>query len=140
VPYAPGTLEARAYTSGRLIATDRVETTGAPAALRLKTDRTTLTADDEDVTVVEVDVVDAQGRIVPIADNRTTFSVSGAGQIAGVGNGDPSDHDPDKADNRRAFNGRCAVLVGATDQAGSIHLTATSPGLASAHLDLRSHL
>jgi len=139
VPYTPGTLEARAYTNGRVVATDRVETTGAPAALRLKTDRTTLTADGEDVTVVEVDVVDAQGRIVPIADNRITFSVSGAGQIAGVGNGDPSDHDPDKADLRRAFNGRCAVLVGATDQAGPIHLTATSPGLASAQLDLRSH-
>ncbi len=137
VPYAPGTLVAQGYDAdGKLIGTDTVATTGAPAALRLTTGRTALAADGEDVTVVDVAVVDAQGRVVPTAGDRVTFRVAGAGRVAGVGNGDPSDHDPDKADFRRAFNGLCMVLVGAGDRPGAITLTATAPGLAPAHLAL----
>ncbi len=139
VPYAPGTLEARGFdAAGRLIATDKVETTGVPAALRLTTDRTTLTADGEDLTMVEVDVVDAQGRIVPTADNLVTFGGTGPGRIAGVGNGDPSDHEPDKAGYRHAFGGKCLVIVGAGEQPGDIRLTATATGLKGAVLSLRA--
>jgi len=137
VPYAPGTLEARGVdAAGKVVATDRVETTGAPAALRLTTDRTALTADGEDLTMVEVDVVDAQGRIVPTADNLVTFGVTGAGHVAGVGNGDPSDHGPDKAFYRHAFNGKCLVIVGAGEQPGSIRLTAVASGLKGAGLTM----
>ncbi|MGI4790642.1 MAG: beta-galactosidase GalA [Janthinobacterium lividum] len=131
VPYAPGTLEARGFDNGQVIAADKVETTGAPAALRLVTDRTALTADGEDVSMVEVDIVDAQGRVVPTADNPVSFSVTGAGHIAGVGNGDPSSHEPDQAGSRHAFNGKCMVIVGANQVPGPIHLTAASRGLQS---------
>jgi beta-galactosidase len=134
VPYAPGALVARGYSGGKLIATDRVETTGAPVALRLRADRTAMAADGEDVIPVEVDVVDAKGRVVPTAGARVTFAVRGAGYVAGVGNGDPSDHDPDKASYRRAFAGKCLVDVGAGDHAGGIVLTATSPGLKAASM------
>ena len=139
VPYAPGSLEAFAYdASGKLIAKDKVETTGAPAALRLITDRTKLTPDGEDVTMIAVDVTDAQGRIVPTADNDVTFTVTGAAHLAGVGNGDPSSHEPDKASSRHAFNGHCLVIVGANETPGSIHLTASSPGLRAAVMTLAS--
>jgi len=97
-----------------------------------------LTADGEDLTPIEVDVVDAQGRIVPTADAPVTFSVKGAGIIAGVGNGDPGDHDPDKGARPRAFNGKCLVIVGATEKPGDITLTATVPGLTSGLLSLRA--
>ena len=117
---------AKGYNGSSVAASDTVETTGAPASLRLKTDRTTLVADGEDVTPVEVDVLDAQGRIVPTADNLVTFRVEGPGCVAGVGNGNPGDHDPDKAGFRHAFNGKCMVLVGATDKTGGIVLTATA--------------
>ena len=116
--------------------TEKVETTGAPASLRLKTDRTALAADGEDLAPIEVDVLDAQNRIVPTADNLVTFDVAGAGRVAGVGNGNPGDHDPDKANYRHAFNGKCMVLVGASQTRGSILLTASSPGLKSAKLRL----
>ena len=138
VPYAPGTLIARGYNGDTVAATDTVATTGAPAALRLMTDRTTLTADGEDITPIEVDVVDAQGRVVPTATNPVTFSIRGAGIIAGVGNGDPGDHDPDKGMGRKAFNGKCLVIVGATEKSGDIYLTATAPGLPPVRLSLRA--
>ena len=136
VPYAPGKLEAKCYAGDKLIATDTVETAGPPAALKLTTDRTGLLADGEDVTMVEVDVVDAQGRVVPTAANVVTFAASGAAQIAGVGNGDPTCHEPDKASARSAFQGKCMVLVGETDRTGKATLTASAPGLKPATLSL----
>jgi beta-galactosidase len=137
VPYAPGSVVAKGYDArGRMVASDKVETTGAAAAIRLTTDRIRLNADGEDVTMVTVAVVDAQGRVVATADNPIHFDVSGKGYVAGVGNGNPSDHDPDKSSNRRAFNGLCMVVVGAKATPGAMQLTATAPGLKSAILAL----
>ena len=140
VPYAPGTLKAWAYDGARdtAVATDTVETTGPPAALKLTTDRTALTADGEDVTMVEVDVVDAAGRIVPTASNLVTFHLTGTGRIAGVGNGDPSCHEPDQARTRSEFGGKCLVIIGAGEKPGQMNLSAASPGLQSAALHLSS--
>jgi len=139
VNYAPGTLSAKGYDAdGKPEAEDKVATTGAAAMLRLSTTRTSLSADGEDLTPIEVDVLDAQGRIVPTADNLETFKVTGAGHVAGVGNGDAGDHDPDKADHRRAFNGKCLVIVGADHERGTIQLTATAPNLKPATLRLRA--
>jgi beta-galactosidase len=138
VKYAPGSLSAKGYNGGSIAATDLVETTGAPAVLRLKADRPVISADGEDLALVEVDVVDAKGRLVPTADNRVTFSVLGAGHVAGVGNGNPSDHDPDKASFRWAFNGKCMVLIGSGERPGAIQLNAGSDGLQPASLALRA--
>jgi beta-galactosidase len=133
VPYEPGTVVANGYDSnGKLVASDQEQTTGAPAALKLIPDHTRLYADGEDVVTVEVDVVDSAGRLVPTAGNLINFSLSGPGVITGVANGNPTDHDPDKADYRSAFWGKALVVVGAGEKPGTITLTATSDGLASA--------
>jgi beta-galactosidase len=95
VAYTPGVLEARGYRGGAALATDRVETTGAPAQLVLTPDRTVINADGADVAVFTVSARDAQGRTVPTADNRVEFEVTG-GRIIGVGNGDPGCHEPDR--------------------------------------------
>ena len=138
VPYAPGTLTAKAYTGDTLISSDVVVTTGEAAGLRLRTDRTKLKSDGEDVTMVSVDVIDKLGRVVPTADNEVTFTLTGAAHIAGVGNGDPSCHEPDKASRRSAFNGHCLVIVGANELPGTIQLTASAAGLSSTSLALTS--
>ncbi len=138
VTYAPGTLLARGYdANGNIVATDQVATTGSPAGIRLTTDRTTLTADGQDVTVVYAAIVDAQGRVVPTATNLVNFSAFGAGRVIGSGNGDPVNHQPDHSSQRYAFNGWCMALLGATNWSGSMILTATSPGLTSAALNFQ---
>ena len=95
VKYAPGTLSAKGYKNGQLVAETKVETTGAPAAVQLTPDRSAINADGEDVSVFTVAVTDAQGRVVPVAENMIHFELSGPGKILGVGNGDPSCHEPD---------------------------------------------
>lgn len=138
VPYEPGVLEVRGYNAGKLVASERIETTGPPAKLQLSPDRTQILADNQDVAMVAVSVLDAAGRVVPTANNVVTFRVEGPGRILGVGNGDPSCHEPDKASRRSAFNGHCLVIVQAADKPGTIRLLARSPGLETASVVIKS--
>ena len=96
VPYEPGLMIARGYKGGREIVIDRIETTTEPTFIRLATDRTSILADNKDVCIITVQVNDERGRPVPTADNEISFSIHGPGRIIGVGNGDPSSHDPDR--------------------------------------------
>ena len=132
VPYEPGTLEAHADRKGRKM-TAKIETTSAPASIVVTPDRTSIRADGEDLSIVNITALDAQGREVPDAGNLLHFELSGNGSILGVGNGDPSSHEPDKCLTgtwqRSLFNGKCQVIVQSTREAGTIQFKATSPGL-----------
>ena len=81
--------------AGNVTAETKVETTGDAVQIQLTPDRNTINADGEDVSVFSVAGLDAQGRVVPLAQNKINFAVEGAGKIIGVGNGDPSCHEPD---------------------------------------------
>jgi len=96
VKYEPGTLSAKGFdASGKVIVETKVETTGEATQLRLTPDRTTINADGEDVSVFTVAALDAKGRVVPTAQAKIDFNLEGEGRIIGVGNGDPSCHEPD---------------------------------------------
>jgi beta-galactosidase len=132
VNYEPGELKAVAVKKGRSFTTKQI-TTGAPAEIVCTAYKTTMLADGKDATVVNVHVVDAEGRTVPDADNRIRFAIKGNGKIIGVGNGDPSSHEPDKCANgmwqRNLFNGHCQLIVQAGTDTGNIDIEATAPGL-----------
>jgi beta-galactosidase len=133
VKYAPGVLEARASRGGQVVLTQKRETTGAAAKITANADRTRIAADGRDVAVINVSIVDAQGRPVPTADNKISFAVSGPGTVIGVGNGDPSCHEPDHAVERSAFNGLCMAIVQTRrGEPGKLSITVSSPGLQTA--------
>jgi beta-galactosidase len=74
-----------------------------------------------------------------LADNLVRFSVSGAGKIAAVDNGNAATDEPFQADHRKAFSGMALLIVRSrTGQAGPIHVTASSEGLAGASMDIAS--
>ena len=137
VKYAPGKLEARGVYQGRTI-TAVEETTGEPAAIRLTPDRSALAADHSDLAVVKVEVIDAKGRLVPVASNKISFALTGPAKLIGVGNGDPSSHEPDKAESRSVFNGLAQAIVQTTGEGGNITLKAESPGLQPVEITLHS--
>lgn len=136
VKYAPGTLEARGYKGGKVVLTARRETTGPAAKLVMHADRKQVSADGEDVAMFAVEVQDARGRVVPITDNEVAFTVTGAGKLIGVGNGDPTDHESDKGSSRKAFSGLCMAIVQSTKKDGEITVEAASPGLAPARVTI----
>jgi beta-galactosidase len=138
VKYAPGMLEARGLKTRQVVLTAKRETTGAPAKLVLRPDRQKIAGNGEDVSVIAVEVVDAQGRLVPIASNEVTFKVDGPARLIGVGNGDPSCHESDKGNKRSAFNGLCMGIVQALKQPGEIRVEASGDGLETASVTIQA--
>jgi beta-galactosidase len=121
-----------------------VRTTGPAAKLLLTADRATISADGRDLSVITAAVADADGLTVPMANNLVKFTVNWGGRIIGVGNGEPSSHEADKASQRSAFCGLCMALVQSMPAAADglspaqITVTATSDGLAPATINLRA--
>ena len=128
VNYEPGFIEAHAYKNGELVLRAKRETTGDPASIRLTADRTTINADGEDLAIVRVEALDAQGRFVPTANQLIQFKVTGDGVLIGVGNGDPNCHESDKAPQRSIFNGLAQVILQASKTPGQIIIEASAKG------------
>jgi beta-galactosidase len=124
VKYEPGVIEARGMKGGKVVMTDRRETTGAPQSIRLSANRNEIAADGEDIALVRVEVLDGEGRPIPTADNLIKFKISGEGALLGVGNGDPNCQEADKAPMRSLFNGLAQVIVQATKSPGAIVIEA----------------
>lgn len=136
VPFAPGILVAQGYRAGRVVARYVNRTPGAAARLRLTADLPRLQANGEDVAPIEVAVLDAAGDVVSSAENEITFSVAGAGSLAGVANGDPASHEPNVATHRTAFHGLAMVLVRADQHGGVITVHAHAQGLPAATITI----
>jgi len=135
VPWQEGTLRAVGRRGGKEI-TDEVKTAGPPAAIVLEADRKTIRADGKDLSFITVTITDKEGVPVPVADNLVKFAVEGDMTIAGVDNGCQTSPEPFKADHRKAFNGKCLVILQAGRKGGVTRLTASSEGLKPATVEI----
>lgn len=131
VDYEPGVIMAIGRTGGVEATRHEVQTVGVAREVHLDPDRSEIRADGSDVTMIRVSVRDAEGRVVPMADDEVHFTVEGSGKLIGVGNGDPSSHESDKASFRRVFNGYALAIVQSIGEEGPITIRATARGLAS---------
>lgn len=132
VNFEPGVLKAVAYKQGRSFSAVR-ETSGKPAGTLVTAYKTTMIADGKDATVINIVAIDNKNREVPDADNLLHFKVKGDAKIIGVGNGDPSSHEPDKCEEgkwqRRLFNGKCQLILQSGKNPGTIIVEVKSEGL-----------
>jgi beta-galactosidase len=124
VKYEPGVLEARGSKNGKVLLTERRETTGNASTIKVTADRTEIDANGEDIAILRVEVLDKEGRSIPTADNQISFKITGDGALIGVGNGDPNCQESDKEPKRSLFNGLAQVIVQATQTAGTITVEA----------------
>jgi beta-galactosidase len=131
-------LSAKGYVGKKWVAETKVQTVGPAAAVLASADRSTISADGQDLSIIDISIVDDSGELVPFANNLVRFDLSGPGKIIGVGNGDPSSHEVDKAAERRAFNGFVQVIVQSAQKPGTIELTANSPTLKSAKIKIKT--
>jgi beta-galactosidase len=128
VKYEAGVIEARGSKAGKVVLTEKHETTGPAVAIRLTADRTEIDADGEDIAILKVEALDKEGRAVPTANNLIGFKVTGDGALIGVGNGDPNCQESDKEPKRSLFNGLAQVIVQATKRTGEIRIEALKEG------------
>ena len=129
VPFATGTLVAKATKGGAVVATDTVKTAGAAAKLALSADHATISADGRDLAYVEVDVVDAQGVVAPKANDTIAVSITGPGTLVGLDGGDSTNHDSYKGTSHAAFGGKLMAIIQSTTSAGTVIVNATSGSL-----------
>lgn len=138
VPYQQGELRAVGYRAGKTVAAQVIQTSGPVTRLRLSADTDTLRANNQDLCYVTVEVIDAQGRIQPKADALVRFKIEGPGSIAAVGNANPISTESYQLPERHAWRGRCLTIIKASQNAGSIKLTATVEGLPAATVVIRT--
>jgi beta-galactosidase len=138
VTYEPGTLTAYCYEDGNETATETIQTTGKPVAIRLTADRASINADRNDLSYVTVEIVDADGNLVPDADGiEVQFEISGNAEIAGVGNGYHSEVSSFQQPRKNSWQGRCLAIVRPLgDQSGKATLTASAGGLQGSTVEI----
>ncbi|GGF23337.1 beta-galactosidase [Echinicola rosea] len=129
VPYEPGTLRAVSRKDGKAILEKKVFTAGDAQKVTLAPDRKIIKADGKDLSFITVSICDMDGNMVPDANNMVNFEIQGEGKIMGVDNGYQASLEPFKANYRKAFNGKCLLIVQSTKDAGEISIRATSEHL-----------
>lgn len=141
--YQPGTVKAVGYKNGKKAMETKIETTGDAAKLLLAADRNTINADNMDVAVVAVKVVDKKGRFVPDANIDLQISVDGPVRILGVGNGDPAYKAAErpvdgigKEFTVKTFNGLAQILVQSAADPGNAILTVVADNLPASNLSI----
>ena len=136
VKFEPGTAKVVARKSGKVIREQEIHTAGTPAQIRLTPDRNSLYADGKDLSFITVEILDKEGNLCPNADNLVHFAVEGDAFIAGVDNGNPISMERFKDNKRKAFYGKCLVVIKNNGKSGAAKLRATSDGLQNAEVSI----
>ena len=137
VTFEPGTVKVVARKNGVDTASREIHTAGEPAQIRLTPDRSTIKSDGKDLSFITVEILDKDGNLCPNADNLVEFRISGKGFIAGVDNGSPISLERFKDNKRKAFYGKCLVVIQNNRKSGKIKLEATSEGLKHAQTTIK---
>ncbi len=130
VPYEKGELKVVAYKAGKEAAVKIINTAKSPHRIKLIPDRSSISADGEDLSFVTVKIEDENGNFCPLADNKIDFKLSGPASIAAVDNGNAASIEPFQANYRKTFNGLCLLVIKSKKgEAGEVKIEASSPGL-----------
>ena len=138
VKYEPGSVKVVARKDGKVVGEKEIRTAGEPKKIRLTPDRNTLNADGKDLSFVTVEIVDAEGNLCPLADNLVHFEVEGNLFITGVDNGSQTSMERFKDNKRKAFNGKCLVVLQNDGKTGAARLKAVAEGLEDAVVEIVS--
>lgn len=137
--YEPGTLKVVAYDEqGKAVAEKEIHTAGEPYRIVLSADRDTIAADGKDLSFVTVSVVDKEGNLCPEACNQISFTVKGAGIYRAGANGDPTSLESFQNPRMKVFSGMMTAIVQSEEKAGTITLEASSKGLKTATIKIRT--
>ena len=129
VKYEPGEIKVVVYDAqGNVAGEQTVRTAGKPAELKLEAwtaNEAGLNADGDDLAFVTVSLTDAEGTLIPQADDQLTFEVTGTGSFEAVCNGDATSLEPFKKPTMKLFNGQLVVVVRSAKEPGTLTLKVT---------------
>ena len=133
VKYEPGEIKVVVYDAqGNKAGEQTVKTAGKPAALKLEAwtqNSPLLKSNGDDLAFITVSLTDADGTLIPQADDQLTFEVTGAGSFEAVCNGDATSLESFKSPTMKLFNGQLVVVVRSSKEAGTLTLKVTDEKL-----------
>jgi beta-galactosidase len=121
VTFEPGEVKVVARKDGSVVGEQTIRTAGAPERIRLSVDYQGKTT-----TFITAEVVDKDGNLCPWAEDMIYFVGEGNGRILGTDNGCQTSMERFTSPKRKAFFGKCMVVV-----SGNVTMTAKSPTLKS---------
>jgi beta-galactosidase len=127
VPYEPGELVAVAYRDGTECGRTALRTAGDDLRLAVTVDRPAISADDQDLAFVAIELTDSGGVVHPAADRTVTVEVVGPGVLQGLGSADPCTEESFLGTSHRTYAGRALAAVRPTGP-GEIAVTVTADG------------
>jgi len=139
VPYQPGILKAVGFRGRKQVTVSEIRSAGDPVQIKLSADRSKIKADGQDLSYITVDLNDANGIRNPKSENLVTFSIEGSGTIIAVGNANPVSLESYTLPQRKAWRGRCLVIIKSDSKGGPIILKATAAGLKPASIEIESN-
>ena len=138
IKYEPGEIKVLALDENNNVLKEAVKrTAGKPFSIVLEADRAEIAADGKDLVYITASVFDENGVLCPRATNLIHFSVDGAGAFRAVGNGDPTSLESFVKPYRKAFNGKCMLIVQSSDVVGEMLIRAESDGLQAQQLKIK---
>ncbi len=152
--YQPGEVVAVSYDGGKEVSRAALTTAAKPVGIRLTPEKQSMKADGHDVIYVNIEIVDAQGRVVPYsevkleaetccADAETKLgaeascadagvSAGAVATLAGFGTANPITEE-DYTDNETvSYRGHALAILRAGYEAGEVTLTVRAQGLPEA--------
>ncbi|MEP7107097.1 MAG: sugar-binding domain-containing protein [Ferruginibacter sp.] len=139
VPYQQGVLKAVGYNAKNKIINSAVLASAEPAVnIKLTADKNSIKANNQGLSYITVELVDAKGNRNPLAENLIKFEIEGSGTIVGVGNANPRSLESYQAPERKAWQGRCLVIVKAGKSSGEIKLKAVVEGMNAASISINT--
>ncbi len=130
VVYQPGEITAVAYKNGKEAMRKTIKTVGAPHSIRLSAYSQSIAADGEDINYITAEIVDKDGNVCPNADNRITFTATGA-EVYATDAGDQRETETFLRPDKKAMSGMLVAVIRSTETAGEVTVTATADGLQS---------
>jgi len=134
VPYEAGILKVVGYIDSKQVASSEIKTANAVSQIKLSADRTEIKANGQDLSYITVELLDANGICNPKAENLIHFDIEGEGTIVAVGSSNPMSTESFQQHQRKAWKGKCLVIVKSTQKAGKIILKASADGLKSSQV------
>jgi beta-galactosidase len=139
VPYQAGVLKAIGYDAGKPVNSSELSSAKPPTRIKLTPDRTRIAADGQDLSYITVELLDGHGVRNPNAENLIKFTLAGPGHIVGVGNANPVSTESYQQPQRKAWQGRCLLIIKSDKQAGQITVRASAEGLVPAEVVLHAN-
>lgn len=128
--YEPGEVRVVAYDNdGHAVAEKTIKTAGKPHHLVAIPNRTSLTANGEDLSYITIQLADKDGNIIPTDNRRVKFKVSGAGTFEATANGDPTSLLPFQNPEMDLYSGAATAIVRSSNSEGTLIFTASAPGV-----------